>query len=234
MRFRLAFVIPAIGLLIPASGLVATQMSASVIGSVVDVNGEPVSGATVLLRYRGDGSGDFQATTDEDGRFVQLGLQEGPYNVVAAKRGVGLQRGRILLSVRQRATLLLRLVPRADDLVDDVAAGIDVESAATAALQAGAAAGRAGNHQEAVTLYQQAIGAMPECHECHHRLGQAYAQLEDYAEAEAAFERAIEIDSEYVRAYRDLAEVYEAQQRFDEAAEARAKASALTGAGRQR
>ncbi len=76
---------------------------------------------------------------------------------------------------------------------------------------------------------------LPDCHECHHRLGRVYARLEDYANAEAALTRAIEIDAEYAPAYRELAAIYRAQRRFDEAVEVEARAAELAATlGRRR
>jgi tetratricopeptide (TPR) repeat protein len=207
-------------------------MSASIVGSVVDTSGAPVAGASVLVRYRGNVNRDFQVTTDADGRFVQLGLQQGPYEIIAARAGVGFEGMSLLLNVGQRVEVHLRLVPIAADLADDESAGTDAESSVSAALQAGAAASRVGDHAEAVVFFRQAIRTIPDCHECHHRLGRAYAQLEDYTSAEAALIRAIEIDAEYVRAYRDLADVYEAQERAEDAADLRAKAAALSNPSR--
>jgi len=102
------------------------------------------------------------------------------------------------------------------------------ESAVRAALQAGAVASLAGDHQEAITLFTLAVQTLPECHECHYRLGRTYAQLKDYTKAEAALERVLEIDPEYAPAYRTLAVVYSAQERFDEAAAVRARVAELT------
>ena len=55
--------------------------------------------------------------------------------------------------------------------------------------------------------------------------------MEDYAQAEAAFQRAIELAPDDAAAYEALAEVYNAQRKFDEAAEASAQAVRLSGAG---
>ena len=51
------------------------QMSARVRGTVLDVDGQPVEGATVTFEYQGGLTRQFEATTNGDGDYMQMGLQ---------------------------------------------------------------------------------------------------------------------------------------------------------------
>ena len=216
------------------SNLSNAQMTASLLGSVVDVQGNPLSGVTLKLLYHGNVTREIEVSTDDAGKFARLGLQRGPYDLTAQKDGFDIETLSFSLRVGQRALLTLTLLPEGARSMAELAQSQQVEdtreSAVRAALQAGAAASLAGDHQEAITLFQLAVQTLPECHECHYRLGRTYAQLEDYTNAEVALDRVLEIEPEYAPAYRTLAVVYSAQERFDEAAAVRARASELTSA----
>ena len=206
------------------------QMTASLLGSVVDVQGNPLSGVTLKLLYHGNVTREIEVSTDDAGKFARLGLQQGPYELTAQKDGFDVETLSFSLNVGRRALLTLTLLPEGARRMAELAPPVadQRESAVRAALQAGAAASVAGDHQKAITLFTLAIQTLPECHECHYRLGRTYAQLEDYTKAEVALERVLEIDPEYAPAYRTLAVVYSAQERFDEAAAVRARAAKLT------
>ncbi len=206
------------------------QMTASLLGSVVDVQGNPLSGVTLKLLYHGNVTREIEVSTDDAGKFARLGLQQGPYELTAQKDGFDVETLSFSLNVGRRALLTLTLLPEGARRMAELAPPVEDqrESAVRAALQAGAAASVAGDHQKAITLFILAVQTLPECHECHYRLGRTYAQLEDYTKAEVALERVLEIDPEYAPAYRTLAVVYSAQERFDEAAAVRARAAKLT------
>ena len=206
------------------------QMTASLLGSVVDVQGNPLSGVTLKLLYHGNVTREIEVSTDDAGKFARLGLQQGPYELTAQKDGFDVETLSFSLNVGRRALLTLTLLPEGARRMAELAPPVEDqrESAVRAALQAGAAASVAGDHQKAITLFILAVQTLPECHECHYRLGRTYAQLEDYTKAEVALERVLEIDPEYAPAYRTLAVVYSAQERFDEAAALRARAAKLT------
>ena len=206
------------------------QMTASLLGSVVDVQGNPLSGVTLKLLYHGNVTREIEVSTDDAGKFARLGLQQGPYELTAQKDGFDVETLGFSLNVGRRALLTLTLLPEGARRMAELAPPVEDqrESAVRAALQAGAAASVAGDHQKAITLFTLAVQTLPECHECHYRLGRTYAQLEDYTKAEVALERVLEIDPEYAPAYRTLAVVYSAQERFDEAAALRARAAKLT------
>ncbi len=206
------------------------QMTASLLGSVVDVQGNPLPGVTLKLLYHGNVTREIEVSTDDAGKFARLGLQQGPYELTAQKDGFDVETLSFSLNVGRRALLTLTLLPEGARRMAELAPPVadQRESAVRAALQAGAAASVAGDHQKAITLFTLAVQTLPECHECHYRLGRTYAQLEDYTKAEVALERVLEIDPEYAPAYRTLAVVYSAQERFDEAAAVRARAAKLT------
>ena len=129
------------------------QMTASLLGSVVDVQGNPLSGVTLKLLYHGNVTREIEVSTDDAGKFARLGLQQGPYELTAQKDGFDVETLSFSLNVGRRALLTLTLLPEGARRMAELAPPVadQRESAVRAALQAGAAASVAGDHQKAIT-----------------------------------------------------------------------------------
>ena len=93
------------------SNLSNAQMSASLLGTVVDVRGNPLSGVTLKLLYQGNVTREIEVSTDDAGKFARLGLQQGPYEVTAQKDGFDVETLSFSLNVGGRALLTLTLLP---------------------------------------------------------------------------------------------------------------------------
>ena len=231
-RGRLLLVLVAI-LAWPSPG--HAQMSARVRGTVLDIDGQPVAGATITFDYQGGLTRQVEAVSGDDGGYIQLGLQRGPYSVTAEKEGVGRQTEEITLRVGQQIELDLTLVPELvrelSELSADEFAELERGVTLKPLLDAAVAARGAGNYDEAVARFEEALASVPDCHECHHGLGTVYRDQQDYDNAEVAFKRSLEVNPEYAPAYEGLTSIYNAQRRFDEAAEANQRAAELSGGG---
>lgn len=216
----------------PTPGL--GQMSARVRGRVLDINGQPVEGAVVTFDFQA-ATRRLEETTDDRGRYVQMGLQSGSYTITAEKEGVGRRIEEVTLRVGQQIDLDLVLMPAGmvdvSKLPPDERADYERELAVKPRLDAAAAASRAGNYDEAIAHLEEALASSPNCLECHHGIGVAYASKKDYPNSEAAFKRALEINAEFAPAYMGLSSIYNAQRRFDEAAEASQQAAEVSGGG---
>jgi tetratricopeptide (TPR) repeat protein len=193
-------------------------------GKVNDAQGKPVEGATVTFEAEGVNR-RTQVKTDKNGDFLQVGLQSGAYKVTAAKDGVGTQT--LPTNVRQGPNnpMTFALSVSSGMSAAEKEAAVATQAAATAAL----AAMKAGNHDEAITKFNEVIAKAPNCAECYYNIGVAQTQKQRPAEAEAAFKKAIELNPNSADAFTGLANLYNAQKKFDLAAEASAKASSLSG-----
>ena len=194
-------------------------------GNVVDAKGQPVEGALVTIASK-DSSRKFQLKTDKKGEFFQIGVPTGAYTVTVEKDKLKASRD-TQASQGRPARVSLVLAP---------GAGLSEEDKAkTTALQKlideGAAAVKAGDHQTAIAKYTEVAAGIPTCSDCYDTIGRAQMALKNYAEAEAAFKKAIELKPDHADAYNGLANVYNAQKKFDLAAQASAKATELGGAG---
>ena len=196
-------------------------------GRVLDTQGQPVADPQVTIAAAED-SRKYTTTTDRKGEFVQIGLRSGAYNVTATKDKVGSQT--LKANVRQgnagAANLEFNLSPVSALSVADAKKVLALQ----AALQAGIAATKAGDHVTAATSFSEAIAVVPDCVDCYVNLGYAYAEQKKYTEAETAFKKAMELDANMAEAYGGLASIYNAQKRYDEATAMGAKAIALAPA----
>jgi tetratricopeptide (TPR) repeat protein len=213
----------ALGLSAPATA----QSTGMVKGKVVDAKGEAVEGAKVLIEFAEGVNRKNETKTNKKGEYIQIGLFPGNYKVTASKEGVGAQTFDVRVRIGTAAEVNFQLSPQAGMSEED--------KKKTAALQATLTAGEAlikeGKHDEAIAKFNEALVVLPACHVCYYYIGYANAQKQQYADAEAAFKKAIEMKPDFVEAYNALAGVYNSQKKYDEALAISAKASEVAGAG---
>jgi tetratricopeptide (TPR) repeat protein len=125
-------------------------------------------------------------------------------------------------------------VPSSPLAIAKPAGGGDAAAKANAALQALAKTGsehlNAGRNDEAIAAFTEVVGKAPTCADCFFNLGMGHANKKQYADAEAAFRKALEVKADHVNAHTQLAAVYNAQRKFDLAAESSAAAAKYSAA----
>lgn len=204
-------------------------------GKVVDEKGTPVPGAEMVF------TAQFQALvrnakTDNKGEFLMVGLPSGEFEVKASKEGVGEDTIRTRVTQGQNApvTLTLRPAEPVGSLGVPAAAANTAAAKANQELQALAKSGAThlaeGRNDEAIAAYTQVVAKAPTCADCYVNLGIGHANKKQYAEAEAAFKKAIELKPDDANAHSQLAGIYNAQRKFDLAAESSAAAAKYTAA----
>ena len=216
----------------------ATAMAQPLVrGRVLDPSGKPVPAAVVTFVAQ------FQnltrtAKTDNKGEFLMVGLPSGQYQVTATVEGVGTDTITPMITQGQNPLLTLNLKPAAPAGGSVVAAagGDAAATKAAQALQALAKIGSehlaAGRNDEAIAAYTEVTTKAPTCSDCFFNLGMGHANKKEWAQAEAAFKKAVELKPDNANAYTQLAAAYNQQRKFDLAAEASANAAKYsTGAG---
>jgi tetratricopeptide (TPR) repeat protein len=208
----------------------APALAQSVVrGKVTDAQGKPVPDAAIVFEAT-DANRKTQTKTDKNGDFLQVGLASGGYQVTASKDKVGTATSKI--QVRQGPNNPLNLTLTTGGAA---AGGSAADKEAAAALQASAGAAieamRAGRHDEAIAKFNEVIAKVPTCSDCYYNLGVSYAAKQQYAEAETAFKKVIELKPDSADAWTGLTNIYNAQKKFDLASESSAKAAQLANAG---
>jgi tetratricopeptide (TPR) repeat protein len=240
MRTHLIRPLLAVALLI-CFAAVPAQAQSLTRGKVVDSTGKPVQDAVVTFVAQFV-TLSRTAKTDAKGEYLMIGLPSGEFAITATKDGVGTGQARQTIKQGQNDPLTLTLKPEAPaggggggSIVGAPAPGADAEAKKAAlALQAlaktGSEALAAGNNDAAIAAYSDVVTKAPTCGDCYFNLGVAYANKKQWAEAEAAFKKAIEIKPDNARAHTQLASVYNLQKKFEQAAESSALAAKYSAA----
>ena len=207
------------------------QGSGTARGKVVDEKGQTIEGATIVLDFQGGVTRKFTVKSNKKGEFTQVGLPPGPYRVTASKDGYQGTFTDARIALGQPSDLgNFQMTSAAGKVNTGAGTAADLEKA-NAELRKMAtdaeALVTAGKHDEAVAAFEALLAkgvASPA--DVHLRIGQVYADKKDYANAEMAFLKALELKPDNVRAKMELANVYQVSGKGDKAAELMASAQA--------
>ena len=195
----------------------ANAQGSMVKGTVMDTEGNPVEGATITIEATSGRGGKAEVKTNERGTFTQIGLQSGSYSVTAYKEGLGQpQTGSAQVNTSGSAEINFTLGVTETEVLANVL---------TDAFAEGVGLSQAGQYDQAIAKFQEALAVTQQCSDCWYNIGVAYSQKKDYENAELTFKEAIAIDPTKSDYYTALANVYNALRRFDEAAEMSAEAA---------
>ncbi len=200
-------------------------------GKVVDVGGKPVEGAVVTIEASDSGGRKFTVKTNRNGDYIQIGLQPGPYRITATKDKLTQTLERKIGLDMVEVNFTLKPGGEGGAMSDEERKKAAEKNAAVkSAFDQGVALSNSGKNDEAIAKFNEVIAVLPKCAECYVNIGANHSQKKDWAQAEAAYKKAIEVDANSADAYNGLANAYNAQKKFDQAAEASAQAMKLGAA----
>lgn len=205
---------------------VAAQSNGMIRGTVKDLEGNPVEGAKVSIDAV-QSNRHFETMSDKKGEFIQIGLPPVVYNVKAEKGKISSPT--VSKSVRVASSPPMLLVIGAAAAPGSAEANAKAEAMKKAFADA-VGASQAGNHDLAITKFNEALEINPDCFDCYSNMAFAQLQKKEYDTAEASYKKAIEINPNFGSAYEGLANLYNATRKFDLAAAASAKAVELSSA----
>lgn len=121
-------------IVVAAVPLVAQGVSAQLSGKVLNTDGTPVAGATIIIRNAETGFGRT-VQTDASGRYAAPLLPVGPYTVTVSKAGFRTAANlKINLNLGDAAPLNVKLAPEASAIVEVTAALSQVDSERTTSV----------------------------------------------------------------------------------------------------
>jgi len=181
------------------------QSTGMVKGVVTDDKGQPIDGAKVTIEMNGGTGRKFETKTNKKGEYIQIGLASGSYKIMAEKDKLGSQPATV--SVRANATQEANLMLA----VASAAATKEAQAknaAITKVFDEGVQLSNAGNHDEAIAKFNEAIAIIPTCYNCYNNIAYSYTAKKDYANAETAYKKSIEVKPDDAAAYVGLAGIY--------------------------
>lgn len=212
MKLQSLIMSVALATTVAASALALEIDMQTVNGRVVDQDGKPLSGVVVTLTSTGDKRiKPWTFTTEKKGLFSNDRVLPGPYEISFEKEGFGKQTGKITVTKEQPYPLgdIKMMPPPPDPTL--VYKKVD-------ALLAD------GKYDEAEAIYKDLIATatankLPpvDMAKLEFDLGIVYEKKKDWAAAEAAYKKSLELDPTLFAAYGGLGNIYQAQNRPDDA-----------------
>jgi tetratricopeptide (TPR) repeat protein len=169
-------------------------------GTVRDLDGEPIKGATVTADNAEAAPRTLTAVTDDKGRFGILGLRRGIWKFTVQAPGydeVSAPASIQTLRPNPPMTFTLARTPESDK---PMALGRTDLASLQSKLDVAASFAKRGLYDEAIAAYEGVLQAAPALSSVQLQLGWIYEQKKETAKAIAAYERAIEASPESVEA----------------------------------
>ena len=181
------------------------QSTGMVKGVVNDDKGQPVVDAKVTIEMNGGTGRKFETKTNKKGEYIQIGLASGSYKVVAEKDKLGSAPATVTVraNTTQEANLMLAMASAA--ATKEVQAK---NAAITKTFDEGVTLSNAGQHDEAIAKFNEAIAIIPTCYNCYNNIAFSYTAKKDYANAETAYKKSMEVKPDDAAAYVGLAGIY--------------------------
>ena len=204
----------------------ASAQTGAARGKVVDEQGQPVEGAKIELNYKGGVTRKYETKTNKKGEFTQVGLQSGMYEVNVTKEGYqpGLTGVRISLGdPTYLQDVKLRKAGAAAAAGGGAASGADL---LRAAFKTALDLTQAGKLDEAEAAYKDLLTKAPSIPEIHYNLAFVYTQKKDWPNAEASYQKALELKPDYSDAMLALTRMYQDSGQQQKAVEFMSKAAA--------
>lgn len=181
------------------------QSTGMVKGVVTDDKGQPIDGAKVTIEMNGGTGRKFETKTNKKGEYIQIGLASGSYKIVAEKDKLGSAPATVAVRANSTQEANLTLAVASAAATKEAQAK---NAAITKVFDEGVQLSNAGQHEQAIAKFQEAIGIIPTCYNCYNNIAYSYTAKKDYANAETAYKKSIEVKPDDAAAYVGLAGIY--------------------------
>ena len=179
------------------------QSTGSVRGVVMDDKGQPVPDAKISIEMVGGTGRKFETKSNKKGEYIQIGLGPGSYKLTAEKDKLG--SAPVTVPVRSNTPpeeVILTLAGVSASAVKEAQAK---NAAISKTFDEGVQLSNAGQYDEAIAKFNEAIALVPTCYNCYNNVGFSYSLKKDYASAETAYKKSIELKPDDAAAYVALA-----------------------------
>jgi tetratricopeptide (TPR) repeat protein len=185
------------------------QIQGKLMGVVKDGQGNPVEKAVVTV-VSTKTSASYELSTNKEGRFLQIGIQPGYFQVSVKKDGYLPKSTEVRVSLAGETDIEIRL-----DTADEIA--LKTVSAADQVFLKGNRLYGEQKYAEAAAAFEEAVKMNQLNWGYFFNLGLAYKKMDKKDESIAAFRKAVELNSESYSSNKELAEVLGKGGAFEEA-----------------
>jgi Flp pilus assembly protein TadD len=203
------FVMGGLFLALALVGSEAGAQTGTARGKIMDHKGQPLADAVVTIEYQGGVTRKYETKTNKKGEYTQVGIYPGVYKITVNKEGFqgGVLDARISLG---EPTYLPEMKLMTRGAAQAAAAGGDkAREELTAAFKNATDLTQAGKYDEALAAYAELSAKNPSIPEVQYNMGFIYSQKKDWANAEAAYKKALELKPSYSEANAALLRVYQ-------------------------
>jgi tetratricopeptide (TPR) repeat protein len=185
------------------------QIQGKLMGVVKDGQGNPVEKAVVTV-VSTKTSASYELSTNKEGRFLQIGIQPGYFQVSVKKDGYLPKSTEVRVSLAGETDIEIRL-----DTADEIA--LKTVSAADQVFLKGNRLYGEQKYAEAAAAFEEAVKMNRLNWGYFFNLGLAYKKMDKKDESIAALRKAVELNSESYSSNKELAEVLGKGGAFEEA-----------------
>jgi tetratricopeptide (TPR) repeat protein len=214
------FVTGGLFLALALAGSAARAQTGTARGKILDDKGQPIVDAVVTIEYQGGVTRKYETKTNKKGEYTQVGIYPGVYKITVSKEGYqgGILDARISLG---EPTYLndMKLMTKSAAAAAAGGAGDKAREELMAAFKAATELTQAGKLDEALAAYNGIVAKNATIPEVQYNLGYIYTQKKDWAQAEAAYKKALELKPGYSEANAALLRVYQESGQADKATE---------------
>lgn len=188
------------------------QVQGKLKGSVVDAQGNPVEKVEVSIVSVVTASKRYETTTGKDGRFLQVGLQPGYYQVILKKDGFVPRTQEVHVGIASETELEVTLIT-ADETAARSLSAADKSFVKATKLY------NEQKYEEALSVFEEAIGLNPDNWAYYFNIGLTYKKLNRLPEARQAFEKAANLNPQSFSSNKELGELLAKEGDFERAAD---------------
>ena len=176
-------------------------------GRILDDQGQGLENAKLDMDYLGGVTKHYDVKTNKKGEYTQVGLTPGIYKITASKEGFQSGSTELRVGIGEPTTPPdFKLVPLAK--LQKAAGGNQGGDALVAGFKEIIEAVKAARYDEAETKTKDLIAKNPTVPELQYELGYIQSQKKDWAGAEAAYKKTLELKADFTDAISGLAGVY--------------------------
>lgn len=188
------------------------QVRGKLRGTVVDSQDNPVEKATITIVSTRLATQRYETRTGKDGRFAQVGIYPGYYQVTIKKEGFLPKTFEVHVEIDGDTNMETIKLETADERAAQSLSGAD-----KAFMKANEYYNKQ-DYEKAVAGYQEAINLSSNNWAYHFNLGLTYKKLNKFCEAREAFSQAAQLNPNSFSANKELGELLAREEQYEAAA----------------